>query len=469
MTGRDTGGYQLPGEINPPGEVCLVLKIPNDPAYIRAAFGQLFELARWSAWERDDQKQGTLAAQRWRQSYDWMIKCFEENGMGDCDFCCEEELVKLDDILAAIQALADLPGQMTTINNTTITNTTLATYQYYLDNPGELPQDVPDTTYTSDSGDPPGGLPTRQVALCHAIDSYLDTILLVHDKVFDVAETLLEVTAAGAVAAGAAIPAVLVALAGIFLDAYTDALFEDQEARQKLRCCMYDSLKEADPRDWPAFRDSLLDCGFEPPTHESTLAGFVNATNHIRPNHIIFLTFLGATWPLAELQLLEGADRCTCDEVPGTCWDFAGGSFQGWEGAEGSPFEMFPDNPEHVQIFSDLVGGVNSFACGAWGPSSRCSMYVALPVATEVNHFAFQVWFAGLSVGRPYWLKFWDVGLQLLWQRTGTFAGGEGWYQLEEDTPVLSNVGFISIHFDWSWRTAVDLLRINSGGIVACS
>lgn len=56
--------YPLPTVINPSTTHCVKVKIPNDPAYIKAFFGQLAALASHWSWDRDPDKRGKLAAER---------------------------------------------------------------------------------------------------------------------------------------------------------------------------------------------------------------------------------------------------------------------------------------------------------------------------------------------------------------------------------------------------------------------
>lgn len=81
-------GYLIPDIINPQDEVCYSVPVPNDPAYIRAFFGQLNELSRWGMWDKTPQKQGVEAAARWFDSYLRITAC--ENNViikdEDCSF-----------------------------------------------------------------------------------------------------------------------------------------------------------------------------------------------------------------------------------------------------------------------------------------------------------------------------------------------------------------------------------------------
>lgn len=66
LTELQKRGYLLPATINPAGRVYVCVPIPDDPNHIRAFLGQLDMLSYWWTWDRDTDKQGTLAAQVWR-------------------------------------------------------------------------------------------------------------------------------------------------------------------------------------------------------------------------------------------------------------------------------------------------------------------------------------------------------------------------------------------------------------------
>jgi hypothetical protein len=81
-------GYLLPAVPDPPGEKCVVIRIPDDPNHIRAFWGHLYQLARWWNWERDSVHTGTLAAQRWARVWAMARDSYDSNN-GDCDFIPE--------------------------------------------------------------------------------------------------------------------------------------------------------------------------------------------------------------------------------------------------------------------------------------------------------------------------------------------------------------------------------------------
>lgn len=55
--------FELPSVLYPPNSVCYTIKIPNDPGYIKAFLGALYDTTLWISWQRDAGHNGILAAQ----------------------------------------------------------------------------------------------------------------------------------------------------------------------------------------------------------------------------------------------------------------------------------------------------------------------------------------------------------------------------------------------------------------------
>lgn len=68
-------GYLLPEILNPDTEICILVPVPNDPAYIRAVLGQLSDLGGWGMWEKEETHGAVLVASRWRESYARIMTC----------------------------------------------------------------------------------------------------------------------------------------------------------------------------------------------------------------------------------------------------------------------------------------------------------------------------------------------------------------------------------------------------------
>jgi len=66
-------GYLLPLDVAntaPEDLNCILVFYPDDERYLQALIGSISYLATWTAWERDELKRGTIAAQRWKDALD---------------------------------------------------------------------------------------------------------------------------------------------------------------------------------------------------------------------------------------------------------------------------------------------------------------------------------------------------------------------------------------------------------------
>lgn len=59
----DMQGYALPADLHPPDTICYQVRVPNDPAYIQAFIGALYDTTLWVSWQRDAAHNGVKAAQ----------------------------------------------------------------------------------------------------------------------------------------------------------------------------------------------------------------------------------------------------------------------------------------------------------------------------------------------------------------------------------------------------------------------
>jgi len=71
----DRDRYIIPDDTDPPDTICLQIEIPSDIQWQRSFLGALRTLALWSNWERDEDKSGTLVAQRWAQAVNTLKEC----------------------------------------------------------------------------------------------------------------------------------------------------------------------------------------------------------------------------------------------------------------------------------------------------------------------------------------------------------------------------------------------------------
>jgi len=91
MSGKD-GGWVLPETIHPENEICVTLNIPDEPRYISAFWGALYELTYWNNWKRDPDHKGAQVAAVWKT-----IWLHYSSIMGECEdmACCPEPLKRM--------------------------------------------------------------------------------------------------------------------------------------------------------------------------------------------------------------------------------------------------------------------------------------------------------------------------------------------------------------------------------------
>lgn len=76
------GGYRLPEVIEPPDDICVQIRVPNEINHILAFWGALGALGYWWNWQRDNAKQGRLAAAVWRERIE---EARLNAAFGDCE------------------------------------------------------------------------------------------------------------------------------------------------------------------------------------------------------------------------------------------------------------------------------------------------------------------------------------------------------------------------------------------------
>lgn len=76
----DSQGFALPAVVNPTDYKHYCIPIPNDPAYIQAFYGVMYDLSIWLSWQRDTAHTGVQAAQVMKSIYNHLTA-------GDYDGC----------------------------------------------------------------------------------------------------------------------------------------------------------------------------------------------------------------------------------------------------------------------------------------------------------------------------------------------------------------------------------------------
>lgn len=86
-------GWTLPANPDPPDTVCIMARVPNDPAYVDAFWGAILDLGAGFKWADDSAHTAILASRRMRQMYYEMVEnnCIPAPNIinSPCPSCCE--------------------------------------------------------------------------------------------------------------------------------------------------------------------------------------------------------------------------------------------------------------------------------------------------------------------------------------------------------------------------------------------
>lgn len=100
-----TKGYLIPQNPQPDALRCLRVFIPDDPLYLAALLGALDYFGQWTAWERDENHRGALAAAAWRAAIETTYEALAD-GCGDAEMTEITEL--LNTIISRIEGLENM-------------------------------------------------------------------------------------------------------------------------------------------------------------------------------------------------------------------------------------------------------------------------------------------------------------------------------------------------------------------------
>lgn len=197
-------------------------------------------------------------------------------------------------------------------------------------------------------------------ALCGAIKSYIDKMVTDYTTRVDLAAFAFGVAVGAAttfftiVTGGAALPLQAVAMG--FLSstavgvsaALWHAIINDQAARRKVYCCMFDSLKDQ-PITQDAFKNAVQDCGFDPTTFEGHIAGLIQNESGSDSNYLAFLRALG--------QNQGNAQDCMCDCDDEIVLEDFGGTGTIITPMGNCLYRFYQPNPaSHYLAFRDILG-----------------------------------------------------------------------------------------------------------------
>lgn len=319
--------YLLPETIEPNNYRCFVVRVPDDPNYLAAFFGQMNQLCYWWEWERDEAKQGKDAARVWRNVFE---------SIGDCD-SVGGGIVDCDEVRDCVDNQEPPP------RNTPPENMTqnLAEYQQFVDGCGDIDKAIM------------FGFVTQMVDIVNfAVLDFFQRIELITNWLELVNEVLDDIPGIGSV------PAILFdvvsflqnTLAEIYIAAW------DNEQRDIMRCdlfCLavqngcqltlddivgyidYELQVELKSNDIQTYLTWLISFGIAIPNRTAVLMGFG-------------LVFWALSWASSFVGLGNAA-RFTrvmrallndpnedwsilCDCVPAWCykWSFVDGLYHGW-------------------------------------------------------------------------------------------------------------------------------------------
>jgi len=184
-------------------------------------------------------------------------------------------------------------------------------------NPTAVHPLAPNDYFDGNDGDTQDERDQRGEALCMAIDAYTTQTLNMMAETYTAVTGITAAIAAFSTMAWAPLSEIVIVVAAAVISSYTDTLFSDENAKQKVRCCFYDNLKGKTLNE-DNFRAALADCGFDFGTAEAQLAYLMHSNNQYPGNYNVFIRLLGEAWDAVGRGETDN-DRCMCagcDNVP---------------------------------------------------------------------------------------------------------------------------------------------------------
>ncbi len=110
-------GYLIPDNPSPADNRCVRVYVPNDPLYMAALLGTLTYLGQWTAWKKDAEKRGKLAANAWKESNDLTL-----DGLS---LPCGDNPITEEEMGDILDKLEEINSRLTEIEkmNVTVTQT----------------------------------------------------------------------------------------------------------------------------------------------------------------------------------------------------------------------------------------------------------------------------------------------------------------------------------------------------------
>lgn len=436
-----------------------------DRAWLSVVLTSLRAMVDPSSWAGDvnQVKLATVRAQD-------LLAAFIEGcaDMPDFDPCCEDTNDLLTDLLDVSQSARTVLGYLLDCCKSLAAAS--AMQQDILrddfggddpEDPASVDEDIPDGTYGDPDGAPPDDIPDRLIALCVTIDEVtawawakaMDEWRLL----FNLVDILVPIVKE--------LPGGLLELAEELFTSFSSELFADEDAKQTIRCCMYERMKEQDTHSVIAFAESLGDCEYPWLSHENVLKQIVvSFCSDPRNWHAFHRAYLVNYKRSKHDELMSTAD-CICRE---NCWDFEDGDAQGMLPVRSSPFGIAGWDPGGGTLIESVPGAITGWVIGAYMVGSTLGVFARLRNLTDITHVTARFWAAGQSVGRPWHIKFWSAEKEFITQLSGTLAGGEMFYDVSQDPAGAFDVKYISIHAQGPGLVALDILKLNDSGLEPC-
>jgi len=172
----------------------------------------------------------------------------------------------------------------------------------------------PDTAFDVSTDDTTGAeIAQRSYALCYAVDQYINAIIQEAITRSGVAAGVL-IALGGVIAIFLPLAGFVITVVGSTIGALLQALDDDLQAIENVKCCMLNGLKGQTPT-FENFRAALGDCGFTFGTNEAQLAAVVNANNQEEKNFRAFMVLLETAYPVSTLSECSYCDEDWCYEI----------------------------------------------------------------------------------------------------------------------------------------------------------
>lgn len=176
--------------------------------------------------------------------------------------------------------------------------------------------DLPDTSYSEDTGDTGNEVARRRVALCWAVHDYVATI--VEQGIFNAFisdTTTLLATGAISFFLGP-LGGLVYAVGSNVMETLINLVADDPDLITAVSCCMYDNLLEADLTQ-ANFESSLDGCGFGALSDEAFVADAIRSGLDNQGNWLSFMAMLGSF-----MNVTDETSNCICPVDPGCLSDF---------------------------------------------------------------------------------------------------------------------------------------------------